>query len=76
MALHDITGEHRRALEGEHDERVEQLRLPVDHINERKSAIVHCWESTKLLQAWDKRVQVTAISRSKEIFPSIKPHQK
>ena len=52
------------------------LSSSVDHFNECKSAVVHCCESTKLLQAWDKRVQVTAISRSKEIFPSIKPHQK
>ena len=52
------------------------LSSSVDHFNERKAATVHCWESTQLLRAWESAVQVTAISRSKELFPSIKPHQK
>ena len=33
--------------------------------------IIHCWEKTGLLAAWDTSVQVEAACRAKEIFPNL-----
>ena len=33
-----------------------------------KSGVVHCWESTKLLRAWEREVQAEASKRVTELF--------
>ena len=36
-----------------------------------KEGIVHCWEKTELLRAWDRSVQVEAFSKKEELFPNL-----
>ena len=43
----------------------------VNLINQDKSGIVHCWEETQLLRAWERKVQVDAASKAKELFPNL-----
>ena len=33
--------------------------------------MLHCWEETQLLRAWERIVQIEASSRAKEIFPNL-----
>ena len=47
------------------------LSKTVDLLNEDKSGVSHCWEETKLLQAWDHPVQVEATRRLSELFPKL-----
>ena len=35
------------------------------------AGVVHCWERTQLLRAWERTVQVEATSKAKEIFPNL-----
>ena len=32
---------------------------------------MHCWEKTLLLRAWERKVQVEASSKVKELFPNM-----
>ena len=44
----------------------------MDHINNAdKVGVVHCWEATKPLRAWEPVVQVEAVTRCKELFPNM-----
>ena len=38
---------------------------------EQRQKIHSCWESTKLLTAWEQLVQVEAITREAELFPNL-----
>ena len=43
----------------------------VDMLKDDKEGIVHCWEKTKLLCAWDRSVQVEAFTKKGELFPNL-----
>lgn len=46
------------------------LSLAVDELNKDPAAIVHCWEETQLLRAWEGPVQAEAAGTDKKIlFP-------
>ena len=49
----------------------EWLSQVVDILKDDKEDIVHCWEKTELLRAWDRSVQVEAFSKKKELFPNL-----
>lgn len=49
----------------------EWLSLGVAQLNEDKAGIVHCWEKTDLLKAWDRATQVEASGKVKELFKNI-----
>ena len=53
----------------------EWLSQSVDHLNtnDKESGILHCWEATKLLRAWESKVQVEAIAKLSELFPNMQP---
>ena len=36
-----------------------------------RAGIVHCWEKTKLLRAWEGTVQAEAARRAEELFPNL-----
>ena len=38
----------------------EWLSVSVDHLNNNKAGVRHCWEQTLLLKAWERNVQVTS----------------
>ena len=45
-----------------------------DRLNETdRAGLVHCWETTKLLQAWEKPVQTEALLKAADIFPNFTP---
>ena len=35
------------------------------------AGIIHCWETTQLLRAWERPVQLEASQKAKELFPNI-----
>ena len=47
------------------------LSQVVDQLNQDTSRVLHCWEETQLLRAWERIVQIEASSRAKEIFPKL-----
>jgi hypothetical protein len=47
------------------------LSAAVDHLNANKAGVIHCWETTQLLKAWDRCVQAEAMSKVKELFPNL-----
>ena len=47
------------------------LSASVDYFNEQKAGIVHCWQQTKLLRAWDKSVQKEAMFKVRPLFPNL-----
>ena len=49
----------------------EWLSQVVDMLKDDKDGIVHCWEKTKLLRAWDRSVQVEAFTKKEELFPNL-----
>ena len=49
----------------------EWLSKSVDHLNEtEKAGMVHCWEKTNLLKAWEHKVQIEAMHKAHDIFPN------
>ena len=50
----------------------EWLSKSVDHLNETdKAGMVHCWEKTNLLKAWEHKVQIEAMHKARDIFPNL-----
>ena len=47
------------------------LSLAVDELNKDPAAIVHCWEETQLLRAWEGPVQVEAAGKVNKLFPNL-----
>ena len=47
------------------------LSETVELLNQDKEGVVHCWEKTLLLRAWERKVQVEASSKVKELFPNM-----
>jgi molybdopterin-guanine dinucleotide biosynthesis protein A len=47
------------------------LSQTVDEMNKDKARVVHCWESTELLRAWERAVQVEASTKVAALFPNI-----
>ena len=45
----------------------------IDELNTDPAGIAHCWESTELLRAWDRSVQVEAMMKKEELFPNLVP---
>ena len=46
------------------------LSLAVDELNKDPAGIVHCWEGTELLRAWEGPVQAEACGMDKKVlFP-------
>tara|TARA_B110000046_G_C12836948_1_gene331887 strand:+ start:347 stop:685 length:339 start_codon:yes stop_codon:yes gene_type:complete len=43
----------------------------VVELNKDKEGILHCWESTQLLRAWERPVQLEAMGKVKELFPNL-----
>ena len=44
----------------------------MDHLNETdKDGMVHCWEKTNLLKAWEHKVQIEAMHKAHDIFPNL-----
>ena len=39
--------------------------------NQDTAGILHCWESTELLKAWDHTVQVEAATSASKLFPNL-----
>ena len=50
---------------------LEWLSQVVDTLKDDAAGIVHCWEKTELLRAWDRSVQVEAFSKMNELFPNL-----
>ena len=49
------------------------LSLAVDELNKDPAGIVHCWEGTELLRAWEGPVQAEACGMDKKIlFPEFR----
>ena len=46
----------------------EWLSETVSLLNQDKEGVVHCWEKTLLMRAWERKVQVEASSKVKELF--------
>ena len=46
------------------------LSQAVDELNKDPAGIVHCWEETKLLRAWEGAVQAEAAGKANELFPN------
>ena len=50
----------------------EWLSASVDHFNQNaKNGIVHCWEQTTLLTAWESSKQMEAMLKARELFPNL-----
>ncbi len=49
----------------------EWLSESVSLLNQDKEGVVHCWESTQLLRAWERKVQVEASQKVKKLFPNL-----
>ena len=49
------------------------LSAAVDELNKDRAGagIVHCWEKTKLLRAWEGTVLAEAARRAEELFPNL-----
>ena len=47
------------------------LSAAVDELNKDRAGILHCWEKTKLLRAWEGTVQAEAARRAEELFPNL-----
>ena len=45
----------------------------IDELNTDAAGIAHCWESTELLRARDRSVQVEAMMKKEELFPNLVP---
>ena len=43
----------------------------VDQLNKDTTGILHCWESTKLLRAWESDVQSEAMVKATSVFPNL-----
>ena len=50
--------------------RIRWLSQAVDELNKDPAGIVHCWEETKLLRAWEGAVQAEAAGKANELFPN------
>ena len=49
----------------------EWLSETVSLLNQDKEGVVKCWEKTLLLRAWERKVQVEASSKVKQLFPNL-----
>ena len=47
------------------------LSTTVDELNKNKQGVAHCWETTRLLRAWDREVQVEAAAKLAQLFPNL-----
>mmetsp|Transcript_33951 Transcript_33951/g.107875 ORF Transcript_33951/g.107875 Transcript_33951/m.107875 type:complete len:207 (-) Transcript_33951:19-639(-) len=41
------------------------------YMDDKRDKIIHCWEKTGLLAAWEHGVQVEAASKASELFPNL-----
>ena len=47
------------------------LSETVSLLNQDKEGVTHCWEQTQRLRAWERKVQVEASQKVKELFPNL-----
>ena len=47
------------------------LSASVEELRSDKAGIVHCWESTQLLCAWDRGTQMRAVEKMSELYPDV-----
>ena len=43
----------------------------VDQLNLDQTGVAHCWESTRLLEAWERPVQAEALRKATDLFPNL-----
>mmetsp|Transcript_24697 Transcript_24697/g.53271 ORF Transcript_24697/g.53271 Transcript_24697/m.53271 type:complete len:211 (+) Transcript_24697:158-790(+) len=47
---------------------MEWLSSTVNTMNNDKAGVIHCWETTQLLKAWDRQVQIEASRKASQLF--------